>query len=109
MRYLWATRGWRWGFRFLRDGGLPDPLPTHLRAFEQIGAAAEGFAVGQGVIALRFLDPGGRKDFAGRPIPHEFVLLEPLDVSVTTLEEGRALVWPHVEAEYAELWAAQPD
>src|SRR5690606_6305373 len=30
---VWATRGRSWGFRFLLNGGLSDPLPTYERIF----------------------------------------------------------------------------
>ena len=34
MRFIWATRGRDWGFKFLRDGGFSDPLPIYEAAFE---------------------------------------------------------------------------
>lgn len=33
---IWLTRGRSWGFRFLLDGGLPDPLPEYERVFERV-------------------------------------------------------------------------
>ena len=36
MTLIWATRGRTWGFRFLRDGGLEDPLDTYEEAFAGI-------------------------------------------------------------------------
>ena len=35
MSLIWATRGRTWGFRFLRDGGFPDPLPVYDLAFSR--------------------------------------------------------------------------
>lgn len=108
MRFLWATRGRRWGFRFLRDGGLADPLPVHLKALESLGGTREGLVRSDVGLALRFLDPLGREDHVGRQILHEFVIFEPKNLDVTTLDEARALVWPKVEEEYASLWDTDP-
>lgn len=35
-RLIWATRGRSWGFRFMLDGGLSDPLPDCERAFGDV-------------------------------------------------------------------------
>ena len=32
-RLIWATRGRSWGFRFLLNAGLPDPLADYERSF----------------------------------------------------------------------------
>ncbi|WP_344344413.1 hypothetical protein [Agrococcus versicolor] len=53
---------------------------------------------------LRFLDPLGRRDSAGREIPHEFVIFDPIDAPIETLDEGIARVWPMVADEYAAIW-----
>lgn len=34
---IWATRGWDWGFRFLRDGGVDDPLDLYDAVFATAG------------------------------------------------------------------------
>ena len=38
--FIWATRGRTWGFRFLRTGGLQDPLGTYEAIFSKIGGWA---------------------------------------------------------------------
>ncbi|WP_220483929.1 hypothetical protein [Microlunatus kandeliicorticis] len=56
------------------------------------------------VTALRFLDPAGRRDAAGRPIPHDFVLFDDLAKQVMSVDEGVARVWPLVRADYSSRW-----
>ena len=52
---IWLTRGKSWGFRFVLDGGLPDPLPEYERVFERVdqdeSTACDRVA---GAVALRF-------------------------------------------------------
>jgi len=101
---IWATRGRTWGFRFLFDGGVGDPLPE----YDEVFAGTEGQAevcrrVGEKV-ALRFHDPLGRKDVAGRVIPHDFVVFAPLADGIDSVEDGRRDVWPLVADEFAQVW-----
>jgi hypothetical protein len=55
-------------------------------------------------VALRFPDPEGRKDFAGRVIPHDFVLFSPLADGVDSVDDGLQLVWPLVADEFEREW-----
>jgi len=107
MTIIWATRGRSWGFKFLRDGGLRDPLPTYDLAF----AGTEGDqAVCQRVgthVALRFPDPLERQDQSGRIIPHDIVLLPPMADDVHSVEDGRRLVWPLLADAFAVVWDQQ--
>ncbi|WP_243073678.1 hypothetical protein [Microbacterium sp. SS28] len=104
--FLWATRGKRWGFRFLRDGGLPDPLPIYENAFAGVGGKREVCLRVGGDVVLRFPDPEGRTDAAGRVIPHSFVIFPPLADEVHSLDDGLRLVWAQVSAEFARDWDA---
>ena len=110
MSFLWATRGHEWGFRFVRDGGFPDPLLVHDVAFadDEEGPEVCRRIPARGglpeLVALRFPDPLGRKDRAGRVIPHFFVLLPPLADEVGSVEDGLEVVWPQVAAEYDGIW-----
>lgn len=104
MSLIWATRGRKWGFRFLLDGGLADPLGVYEHAFTAMGDAETGCCqVGQHV-ALRIPDPLDRKDSAGRVIPHDFVVIGPHASSVTSVTDGLQLVWPRVKDIYAQVW-----
>lgn len=104
MRLIWLTRGKNWGFRFLRDGGMEDPLPTYEEAFLGTSNDNEDFRTGKHGIALRFPDPEGRKDRSGRVILHNFVILDTPRETIESLEDGVRQVWPLVEQEYRDLW-----
>lgn len=106
MSFIWATRGRTWGFRFLRDGGFADPLPEYERAFSGVDAGPEVCDRVGDSVALRFPDPEGRKDRAGRVIPHEFVLTGQLASTTKSVADGRQRIWPLVEEEYARVWKA---
>ena len=77
MILLLATRGRRWGVRFLYvDDAVAgaDPLPLYERAFAGHEDETEGCWRADELLAVRILDPEGRRDEAGRVIPHEIVL-----------------------------------
>lgn len=108
MNLIWATRGREWGFRFLRDGGFADPLPEYDAAFAGIGAGPSACHRVGAMVAVRFLDPSGRKDSAGRVIPHEFVVFPPLSDQIETVDDALANVWPLVAEEYETVWDPSP-
>lgn len=101
---IWATRGRTWGFRFLLDAGQSDPLPTYERAFGDLSDAPTAWHRQNEKVALRIPDPLGRRDSAGRVIPHEFVLFGDLAVAVDSVEDGLRMVWPLVSEMYAAVW-----
>ncbi|MCM3554867.1 hypothetical protein M3697_07075 [Janibacter melonis] len=101
---IWATRGRTWGFRFLLDGGHVDPLPTYEAAFASM---PDGPGVVEGpdqTRALRIDDPLGRRDSAGRVIPHEFVLAGAPAEAITSAAEGQQRVWPFVQQAFELVW-----
>ena len=104
MRFIWATRGRTWGFRFLSNAGLADPLPEYDHVFAQVGDEPEVCRRVGATAALRFPDPLGRCDEAGRVIPHEFVVYRPLADDIHSVEDGRRLVWPLVAGEFGRIW-----
>ena len=110
MSLIWATRGRTWGFRFLRDAGFDDPLRVYDVAFADVDEGPEAWhriAGSRGLpemVALRLLDPLGRRDRAGRVIPHDFVLLPPLADEVDSVEDGLRLVWPRVADQFEHVW-----
>jgi hypothetical protein len=104
MSLVWASRGRSWGFRFLRDGGLRDPLPHYGTAFAHVGDEPEICCRDGKSVALRFPDPLDRRDAAGRVILHEFVLSGPLADGINSPEDGRRLVWPLVAQQFADVW-----
>ncbi|OZE81139.1 hypothetical protein CH305_11195 [Rhodococcus sp. 15-649-2-2] len=102
--FIWATRGRNWGFRFLCDAGLIDPLPAYERAFKDLRDAPTAWCREGGEVALRFPDPLGRRDSARRVIPHEFVIFGDLATAVDSVEDGLDEVWPLVSEVYASIW-----
>src|SRR4051812_4548076 len=99
-RLIWATRGRSWGFRFLLTGGLSDPLADYERAFAGLEGEPATWRRTNAGVALRISDPEGRKDAAGREIPHEFVVFGGLADRVESVEDGLEQVWPLVAAAY---------
>ena len=104
MKFIWATRGRTWGFRFLEDGGYVDPLSMYEDTFSEIGNQPQDWGRVAGRVALRFPDPEGRQDAAGRVIPHEFVIFRPEADQIDSLDEGFQLIWPKVEARFEDVW-----
>ena len=104
-RFIWATRGRTWGFRFLRRGGFSDPLHVYESAFAATGDRQEVWQRVGDKVALRFPDPEGRRDAAGRVIPHDFVLIGAWADGLGSFEEGRDRLWGEVAEEYEAVWA----
>lgn len=109
MTLIWATRGRTWGFRFLRDGGFPDPLPSYDAAFLGIGAGPSACRRTGATVAVRFPDPSGHQDSAGRVIPHELVVFPPLSLQIETVADALEKVWPLIADEYESVWDSDPD
>jgi hypothetical protein len=104
MNLVWATRGLAWGFRFLLDGGFDDPFPVYDSAFSGTEGESSVYRRIASRVALRFPDPLGRRDEAGRVIPHDLVVLPPLADEVRCVEEGVLVVWPLIADVYADVW-----
>lgn len=104
MKLIWATRGRTWGFRLLRTGDLPDPLLALEAALSLLGDEPQAWRRDGPRAVVRFLDPRGRQDLAGRVIPHEAVLLEPEASNVDSFEEARRAVWAEVEEYFDRVW-----
>jgi hypothetical protein len=107
---IWATRGRSWGFRFLLDAGFEDPLTEYERAFAGVSDAPTAYAITGDRVALRFPDPDGRRDAAGRIIPHEFVVFGEFAKEIHSVDAGVRQVWPLVQDAFARTWmlAAAP-
>lgn len=102
--FNWATRGRTWGFRFLRRGGLEDPLGVYEDTFSKVGDQPQAWRRVADKVALRFPDPDERRDAAGRVIPHDFVLLGPWADGINSLENGRQRIWHVVADEFESVW-----
>lgn len=104
LRLIWATRGHDWGFRFLLGADLNDPLMEYESAFSGDTDAAEAFYRSADTVAIRFPDPLGRRDSAGRVIPHEIVGFGAATDLVDSLDAGVRELWPRVSGIYAQIW-----
>ncbi|MHA3835889.1 hypothetical protein ACXR8F_09235 [Terrabacter sp. AAH1] len=103
-QFIWATRGHSWGFRFLLDAGFDDPLPAYERAFAGLADHPTAWRRESRHLALRFPDPVGRRDAAGRVIPHEFVVFGDVAGDIGSVDDGVQTIWPIVEHAYARIW-----
>lgn len=101
---IWATRGKSWGFRFLRDGGFRDPLPEYERAFEGHFYESQLWLPQSSYVALRFTDPLGRQDLAGRIITHDFVVYKAPSEFHEGFQSAQQAAWSLVASEYLDLW-----
>ncbi|MGY1732519.1 hypothetical protein ACI798_13455 [Geodermatophilus sp. SYSU D01045] len=110
MSLIWASRGRAWGFRFLRNDASGDPLALYDTAFSGLEDAAEACrrvaAIGAQpeLLALRFPDPAGRRDRAGRVIPHDFVVFGPSAGEIRSVDDGRQRIWPLVADNFERVW-----
>jgi len=104
IRFIWATRGRSWGFRFLRNGGLGDPLRTYEDAFAEVGDRPEAWRRGPGMVALRFPDPEARRDASGRVIPHDLVLLGDWADDLDSFEAGQRRMWNEIASDFEDAW-----
>lgn len=97
---IWATRGYAWGFRFLRNGGFSDPLVEYDNAFSGLQDEEEVCRQLHGRTVLRFKDPENRRDRAGRIIPHEFVIDGRLADQISSVDDFLDRIWPSLADEY---------
>jgi hypothetical protein len=110
MSLIWATRGRDWGFLLLRNDTAGDPLVLYDAAFTGVEDTSETCrhvaetAAQSEMVALRFLDPVGRRDRAGRVIPHDFVVVGALAEDVDSIEAGRQRIWPLVADDFERVW-----
>jgi hypothetical protein len=74
-------------------------------AFSNVGDQPETWRrLSDKKVAVRFLDPDGRRDAAGRVIPHDFVLLGSWADGINSLEDGRQRIWHEVADEFESVW-----
>lgn len=106
-----ATRAKNKGFSFYDKGGLKDPLLEYEKAFgnsSDSGQMFKRYGSNNEKLAVRFMDPEGRKDHAGRVIPHEIILPEPLAKNVNNIDEAISKVWPLIKDNVAAKYDPKP-
>lgn len=104
MSLIWATRGRAWGFTFLRNGGLADPLPTYEAGFPADAPEPAAFRRVGDKVAVRLADPEGRCDRSGRTIVHEFIIDGDLAEQVVDEDDTLEIIWPLVRDTYTAVW-----
>lgn len=105
-----ATRGKARGFTFPQHGGLNHPL----REYDKSGLTRDmsdtafiRYGNRNEKIAARFLDPLGRKDLAGRPIPHEVLLPEEMARGIKSHSDVVSKIWPLIKDTYAPFYRSE--
>ena len=91
-----ATRGKNKGFAFLKQGGIPNYLQEYESAFGHRPEPGmfQRFGKNSEKIAASFLDPEGKKDFAGRIIPHEIIIPSTMAHGINNLDDVKTKIWP---------------
>ncbi|ORI14608.1 hypothetical protein BJD99_05670 [Rhodococcus sp. 1163] len=82
------------------------PLPEYERAFAELADEPAAWRRNGQVVAVRFPDPEGRRDAAGRVIPHEFVVFGDGADVVNSVYDGEQHLWPLVEQSFEHVWDA---
>lgn len=102
-----GSRGKDVGFRFIKRGGVPDPMTEYMQAFDGHTGGDAFKRFGDGKIAARFSDPEGRKDFAGRTIPHEVIIPKSMADGVNNLDDVVKKFWPTLKPEHDAMYAEE--
>lgn len=101
-----ATRGKHSGFGFLRRGGINNPvgeLEKALGGQERSAPYFKRYGDNLEKVVGVFNDPHGRKDFAGRTIPHEVILPKHLSEGVHNVDDLQAKAWPLIKNTFNAL------
>jgi hypothetical protein len=100
-----ATRGKHRGFGILRHGGINNPVAEMDKAFG--GNESAGYFKRYGdhleKVAGSFPDPQGRKDFAGRTIPHVVILPKGMSEGVNNIDDLQKKAWPLIKDTFNAL------
>jgi hypothetical protein len=99
-----GSRGKDVGFRFIKRGGVPDPMTEYMQAFDGHTGGDHFKRFGDGKIAARFSDPEGRRDFAGRIIPHEVIIPKSMTDGINSLDDVVKNIWPTLKPEHDAMY-----
>jgi len=102
-----GSRGKDVGFRFIKKGGVPDPIHEYSKVFDGHTGGDKFERYGGGKIAARFLDPEGRKDAAGRTIPHEVIIPKSMSEGINNLDDVVSKIWPMLKPEHDAMYAEE--
>lgn len=110
--FIHASRLKTKGFKFYQQGGLSDSLAEYTKAFGHDASGSETFkryGDNNEKIAASFLDPDGRRDTAGRVIPHEIVIPKSMANGINNLDDVKKKIWPLLSEEYGRLYQEDAD
>ncbi len=102
-----ASRGKDVGFRFLKKGGVPDPMHEYEKAFNDSMSGDLFQRLPDGKVAVRFMDPEGRKDFAGRLIPHEVIVPATMSSGLNSVSDVVQNLWPILKPAHDEMYVEE--
>lgn len=106
------SRGRNRGFIAVQRGGLKDPVSEFFRAgFDGNTFQPDElrrFGKNNEKIAVEFLDPSGRRDFSGRPIPHSVIIPKGLSDGIETMDDVKTKIWPLLKDVYDYIYEAPP-
>lgn len=96
---IYASRGLNKGFRVFKNGNSPSPIEVMDKAFggDLNNTDSSHFQKTDGRVAATFLDPEGRKDRAGRVIPHMVVVPKTMSTSLNNLDDVVQKIWPIIK------------
>jgi hypothetical protein len=101
-----ATRARTKGFEFRKKGGLPDAFVEWQKNDDgsSLGAAFKRYGDRSEKVVGTFLDPLGRKDQAGRVIPHTVILPEHLAKGVHNADDLFNKAWPLIKDDFEKFY-----
>lgn len=105
-----SARGRNVGFMFPQRGGLSDPLHEYNLGFggdDHSHTFFRRYGDNLEKVAVRFPDPLGRKDHAGRIIPHDVLLPESLAKGVSNANDAEKVAWPRIKDVFGALYESQ--
>lgn len=102
-----VSRGKNRGFTFLAEGGTK----TYLAAYDKFNLSSESgkeFLIrakdGSGELGVRIQDPLGRRDFAGRSIPHDIVIPASMAEGINSVDDVKSKIWPLLKDTYSAFY-----
>ena len=99
-----GTRGKNKGFTFLKKGGVPTFLEEYETMFGVDSSESNIFKRQGGKIGASFLDPDGKKDFAGRVIPHQIIIPKSMTQGINSLDDVKSKIWPLLKDQYESYY-----
>lgn len=97
------SRGKDYGFRVIQSGGSSDAVSSADSVFgeDASGSSMPGnFEKKEGHVLSTFLDPEGRKDRAGRVIPHTVVVPPSQSSGLNSSKDVQDKIWPKLKDNY---------